>query len=70
MLTVKKVAEMLGVSSALVYALAADGRLPSYRIGLRRGALRFTLEDVESYLKSCRTSVARMPRTPLKHIKM
>ena len=63
LLTVNDVAEFLAVSPSLVYRLAADGELPSYRIG--KGTLRFRPEDVEEYLDSHaqgRTR-ARKPRT-------
>lgn len=63
MLTVSEVAKRLGVSTALVYQLVAQGRLPCYRIGLRRGAIRFAESDVEAYLVSCRVECAE----PLPH---
>lgn len=50
LLTVAQVAELLSVSESLVYRLASDGEIPSYRIG--RGALRFRQEDIEAYLSS------------------
>lgn len=63
MLTVSEVAKRLGVSAALVYQLVAQGRLACYRIGLRRGAIRFAEADVEAYLASCRVEGAEpMPR--------
>lgn len=54
MLRVKQVAERLGISCALVYELTAQGKLPCYRIGIGRGAIRFKDEDVEKYLRSCK----------------
>ena len=76
MLKVADVAKRLGVSTALVYQLVAQGRLACYRIGLGRGAIRFAESDVEAYLDSCRIESAertphsrssvRMPR--LKHL--
>ena len=76
MLTVSDVAKRLNVSNALVYQLVAQGRLPCYRIGLRRGAIRFAESDVEAYLDSCRIESAEQTphsrssvRTPtLKHL--
>lgn len=48
LLTVVEVAEMLSVSPSLVYRLKDEGEIPCYCIG--RGAIRFSLEDVEQYL--------------------
>ena len=69
LLTVAEVAKRLGVSTALVYQLVAQGRLPCYRIGLRRGAIRFAESDVEAYLASCRVEGAEPmphPRTSVR----
>ena len=65
MLTVRNVAERLGVSIALVYELA-KGRIPCYRIGIGRGALRFTEKDVEEYLSSCRSEEKVLPIVTVK----
>lgn len=54
MLRVRQVAEKLGISRALVYSLTAEGKLPCYRIGLKRGAIRFKEEDVDEYLRTCK----------------
>lgn len=54
MLTVSGVAKRLGVSTALVYQLVAQGRLACYRIGLGRGAIRFAESDVDAFLATCR----------------
>jgi excisionase family DNA binding protein len=73
MLTVSEVAERLGVSAALVYQLVAQGRLACYRIGLRRGAIRFDESDVDAYLQSCRVEPEerrRVPAARLRHIKL
>jgi excisionase family DNA binding protein len=48
-LTVRDAAKMLGVSAPLVYRLAADGRVPSLKIGgrvlLRRDTVEALLDD-------------------------
>ena len=73
MLTVSQVAERLGVSTALVYQLVAQGRLACYRIGLGRGAIRCAESDVDAYLATCRVEpAARIPPAPspvLKHLR-
>jgi excisionase family DNA binding protein len=73
LLTVSEVARQLGVSPALVYQLVTQGRLACYRVGLRRGAIRFQASDVEAYLESCRVEPEerrRVPRPRLRHIKL
>ena len=47
MLTVKTIAERLGVSSGLIYREIAECRLSSYRIG---GAIRVSEEQLAAYL--------------------
>ena len=73
MLTVPQLAEQLGVSTALVYQLVAQGRLACYRIGLGRGAIRFAEADVFAYLESCRSDPeprkAPAPSFVLKHLR-
>jgi len=48
MMTVKEVAEHLGVSRGLVYKLVSDGELDSYRVG---ATIRITPEQVREYLE-------------------
>ena len=68
MLTVADVAERLGVSVSLVYEIVAKGDISCYRIGPRRGAIRFEEEDVDAYLKSRRQPAARSDSAkPRKH---
>lgn len=48
MMTVKEVAEQLGVSRGLVYKLVSDGVLDSYRIG---STIRIAPEQLREYLE-------------------
>jgi excisionase family DNA binding protein len=48
MMTVKEVAEHLGVSKGLVYKLVSTGELESYRVG---STIRITPEQVREYLQ-------------------
>jgi excisionase family DNA binding protein len=50
-LTVKQVAERLGISRTQVYALCADGRLPHHRFG-KRGAIRVSEEELAQFLEA------------------
>jgi excisionase family DNA binding protein len=56
-LSVKRAAELLGVSAALVYALCAAGKIRHERHGLGRGTIRIPLEALEEYRKSCTVGV-------------
>lgn len=74
LLTVAQVADWLSVSASLVYQIVESGKLPVYRIGNGRGAIRFRPEDVETYVDSCRTEKlppASAPKTRprLKHLR-
>ena len=50
-----EVARRLAVSRSWVYDAAADGRIPSIRLGGPDGPLRFLAEDVEAWLMGART---------------
>jgi excisionase family DNA binding protein len=50
-LTVKQVAERWCVSRSIVYALVANGVIPHIRVGLGRGTIRISQEDVDRYEK-------------------
>jgi excisionase family DNA binding protein len=54
LLTAKQVADQLGISRTTVYELAAGGRLACYRLGARRGRLKFKASDLEAYLEASR----------------
>jgi len=55
LLTVRDVAEILGVSTSLVYELIEARRITFHRVGRgNRGAIRIREEDLNEYLASCR----------------
>jgi excisionase family DNA binding protein len=62
MLTVKQVAERLGVCERTVYALVASGALMHYRIGSGRGVIRVSDEALRHYLETCRGATTRPER--------
>lgn len=77
MLTVKKAAEALGVSTGLIYAMVSARKIDHVRIGLGRGIIRIPEEAIEEYRK--RNSVlaedVKRPEIPimppmLKHLKV
>jgi excisionase family DNA binding protein len=51
-----EVCRMLAVSRTWVYAAAADGRLPSIRLGGEDGPLRFIQADVDAWLEEQRAA--------------
>jgi len=48
-LTLKEVAEYLKLAEKTAYRLAADGKLPGFKVG---GSWRFKREDVLSWIES------------------
>jgi excisionase family DNA binding protein len=67
LLTVKEVAARLGVSTKLVYALCAGGKIVHERHGLGRGTIRISEEAVEAYRRAARVEHGAAP-APLKHL--
>lgn len=51
-LTVKFVAERLGISRAQVYSLISSGKLPCHRFGNGRGVLRVSEEQLAAFLEA------------------
>jgi excisionase family DNA binding protein len=68
------VALRLTVSKATAYQLVSSGKLPCYRVGVGRGAIRVREEDLQRYLDG---SLAAVPikqppvkRQALRHIRL
>jgi excisionase family DNA binding protein len=76
LLSVSEVAERLGVSVACIYGLVASGDLLCYRIGLRRGTIRISEDQLLAYLNGTEQASANMtpapmrPKTSLKHLQL
>ena len=76
LLTVAEVAAILRLDESSVYALAASGELPRYKVGPKNGGVRIAREDVDAYLTECRQSKnedeepQRAPRPRLKHLRI
>ena len=64
---VREAAQRLEVSTSIVYGLCAQGRLPHVRVGLGRGTIRISEDDLKSFLESCRPELLTKPA--LKHNK-
>jgi excisionase family DNA binding protein len=72
---VKEAAERLEVSTATVYALVASGRLRCHRIGIGRGAIRISDDQLADYLKGSLSEIVQEPpvvneRPRLKYIRL
>ncbi len=56
-----EVCSLLSVSRTWVYAAAADGRIPSIRLGGEDGPLRFVKADLEAWLEETAPGVDAWP---------
>ena len=61
MMTVRQVAELLGVHENWVYDQAASGELPSYKIG---GTRRFEPEELRAWIAAHRGTERERPAQP------
>ena len=58
-LTVKDVADRLGVSRASVYNLCHTGQLAHLRIGTGRGVIRVPTDSLTAFIAKCMTGSER-----------
>ena len=72
MLTVKRVAEILDVSPALVYALCAQGQIIHDRYGTGRGTIRISAEALAEFQARSRArprmATPAPPRAVFRHL--
>jgi excisionase family DNA binding protein len=61
---VSEVASMLGLSTSCVYKKAERGEIQAVKIGT---ALRFSEEDLQSYLEKCKVSQMSHPSIECNH---
>jgi excisionase family DNA binding protein len=67
LLTVAQVLRLLPVSRSALYQLAAEGVLPSFRVGAPgsgRGRFLFWRADIEAYVERARQGARRAPVRP------
>ena len=57
MFTVSEIAKKFRVSLASAYALVESGQLSCYRIGMGRGTIRVSEEQLREYLKSAEQEI-------------
>lgn len=66
MLSVKKAADLLGISPSLVYGLCKAGKIRHERFGLGRGVIRIPPTALDEYRRRC---VREELGEPLQHIR-
>jgi excisionase family DNA binding protein len=66
--TVRQAAQRLEVSASTVYALVASGKLRCSRIGLGRGVIRITEDQLSDYLRGAEPSPP--PTAPVRPMKL
>jgi excisionase family DNA binding protein len=72
-MTVKEAAARLGVSVSTIYGLTGAGKLRCSRVGLGRGVIRISEEQLSQYLHSAEPGPAMPPPAPrlrLKHLRL
>ncbi len=75
MFTVKETATRLRVSPATVYALISTGKLRCHRVGVGRGVIRVSPDNIAHFLEESESSatektISRPARPRLKHIRL
>lgn len=55
LMTVKEVSEILNANSKTIYQWAELGQIPSVKLN---GCLRFDLDDIKEWIKSCKKEAA------------
>jgi excisionase family DNA binding protein len=69
-LTVRQVADRLGISRALCYALCSSGKLPHHRFGNGRGAIRVSEDQLAEFLEATRFRPRADGLPELRHIQL
>ena len=60
-LRVREVAKRLSLSTATVYRLCAERKLPHVRLGARHGAIRIREQDLQLFLHACEVRPSASP---------
>ena len=62
LLTIREVSQLLHIKPSTLYAWAAQGRMPCFKL---HGLVRFHREDIDQWLESCRTPSAVKAAQPV-----
>ena len=68
--TVGEIAKRLKVSCSTVYSLVEQGLLRCHRIGMKRGTIRITEEQLQEFLKATEVKPASSVPSELRHIRL
>ena len=63
-------AKRLNCSSQLIYALVAEGKLECFRLGLGRGTIRFSEEQLQAFLAAAKVTPSPSALPALKHLSL
>jgi hypothetical protein len=66
LIDVRSLAKRWRCSPSLIYALVSEGKLECFRLGLGRGTIRFSEEQLVRFLDDCRSQA--LPPEELKHL--
>ncbi len=58
--TAQSTAKQLGIGLSTLYDLARQRKIPHRRVGLGRGRLMFTDQDIQEYLASCKVEAGSL----------
>lgn len=61
--TIADISDLLKISQSNAYALVETGKLVAHRIGVGRGTIRVSDDDLQDYLGNCRTEVVKRSRS-------
>ena len=60
LMTVKEVAETIGISESLIYRLVNSGQMACYRVN---SAIRVSITQLQEYLESTRKNTKNLPES-------
>ena len=69
-LTVKQAAARLDASKSSIYQMCKVGKLPHYRVGVKRGTIRIEEKDVDAIKELRNDSTVNHSPMILKHIRL
>jgi excisionase family DNA binding protein len=70
MYTVEEIANKLKVSCSTVYSLVEQGLLRCHRIGVKRGTIRVTEEQLQEFLTTTEVKPTSSAPSELRHIRL
>lgn len=68
MLSVKAVARLLSVSPKTIYKIISKGTLKAHRVGVGRGTIRVSEDQLSEYLRECEKTTKPHQAIQLRHL--